>query len=92
MKMKHVEGKKKGTILLYALSTCGWCSKTKKLLDELGVEYSFVDVDLLEGEGRKEAMKEVGRWNPSMSFPTLVISDKCVIGFDEAKIKKALGS
>jgi glutaredoxin len=91
MKMKHVEGKKKGNISLYALSTCGWCSKTKKLLDDLGVDYSFVDVDLLDGEGRKEAMKEVERWNPRASFPTLVISDKCIVGFDEGKIRKALG-
>lgn len=92
MKMKHVEGKKKGNVSLYALSTCGWCSKTKKLLDELGVDYSFVDVDLLGGEDRKEAMKEVGRWNRSMSFPTLVVNDKCIVGFDEDKIRKALGS
>ncbi len=89
--MKHVSGKKKGNVLLYALSTCGWCGKAKKLLDDLGVDYSYVDVDLLEGEGRKQAIKEVERWNPSRSFPTIVINDKCIVGFDESKIRKTLG-
>ena len=91
MDLKHVKGKDKGKVTLYALSTCGWCGKTKKLFDDLGVDYSYVDVDFQEGEGRKQALKEVERWNPSRSFPTLVINDKCIVGFDESKIKKALG-
>jgi len=32
MKMVHVEGKNAGQIILYALSTCGWCKKTRELL------------------------------------------------------------
>ena len=47
MALKHVAGKNKGHIVLYALSTCPWCKKTKKLLEELGVEYYFDDVDLM---------------------------------------------
>ena len=43
-----VEGKnKKHRVMLYALSTCIWCKKTKKLLDNLDVCYDFVFVDLL---------------------------------------------
>jgi hypothetical protein len=37
----HVPGKKSRRIMLYALSTCGWCHKTKKLLDDLGVVKQF---------------------------------------------------
>ena len=32
MALQHVAGKNKGHIVLYALSTCPWCGKTKKLL------------------------------------------------------------
>jgi glutaredoxin-like protein NrdH len=88
----HVEGEKKGDIVLYALSTCGWCKKTKKLLADLGVEYHFVDVDLLEGEPREEVLKELEGWNPRRTFPTLVVNDECIVGFKEDKIKEALGS
>jgi len=89
--MKHVKGKKKGNIVLYALSTCGWCRKAKDLLGELGVEYKFVDVDLLEGEEREEIMEEMERWNPQSNFPTIVINNKCIVGYDEQKIRGAIG-
>jgi glutaredoxin-like protein NrdH len=91
MTVEHVPGKKVGHIMLYALSTCGWCSKTKKLLDDLGVEYYYTYVDHLEGEDRMSATAEVERWNPRRSFPTLIIDDTtCIIGFKEDEIKKAI--
>ena len=40
MNLEHVDGENKGNILLFALSTCGWCAKTRKLLEELKVERS----------------------------------------------------
>jgi glutaredoxin len=50
-----------------------------------------VDVDLLEGESRREALQEMDRWNPRRSFPTIVINNKCIVGFKEDEIKEALG-
>ena len=90
MEMKHIKGKNKGDIVLYALSTCGWCRKTKDFFRELGVEYKFVDVDLLEGEEREEVMEEVKRWNPQSNFPTIVINNKCIVGYDEQKIRRGI--
>ncbi len=79
-------------VKFYALSTCGWCRRTKKLLDENGVQYDLVYVDLLQGEEQKKTLDEVARWNPRLSFPTLVLDDKeVIIGYDEARIKEALG-
>ena len=90
---KQVTGKKKRDVLLYALSTCGWCRKTKDLLDALGVEYKYVDVDLLDKEARSEATKEITNWNPRCSFPTMVIDgDRCIVGYQADKIREALGS
>ena len=89
---QHVKGKNKGKITLFALSTCGWCRKTKKLLNELGVEYHFVDVDFLQGDDRDKTMKEIEGWNPRCTFPTLVIDDECIVGYKEDKIKEVLGT
>lgn len=90
--MKHVDGTNRGRILLYALSTCGWCKKTKKLLGDLGVEYDYIDVDLLDGEEQDKVMEEIRRWNPRCNFPTMVINeDMCIIGFNEAETREALG-
>ena len=93
MAAEHVNGKNKGTVMLYALSTCGWCGKTKELLRQLGIEFSFVYVDLLEGSEQDDAMNAIEKWNPSGSFPTLVINNKkAIIGFREQEIREALGA
>jgi glutaredoxin len=87
VKKNHVAGKNKGKVMLYALSTCGWCKKTKALLKDIGAEYDYIDVDLLDGKEKDEVMAEVKKWNPSCSFPTIVINDKiCIVGFDEQKL------
>jgi len=92
MKIEHVDGEDRGKIILYALSTCGWCRKTKEFLNSLGVDYSFVFVDLLDDQEKDEIMEDVQKWNPRRSFPTLVINDEiCIVGYREDEIKEALG-
>ena len=59
VEVKHVDGRDAGSVMLYALSTCGWCKKTKRLLGELGVAYDYIDVDLLARGDKKEIEKEV---------------------------------
>jgi len=84
---KRVAGKKKDDIFLFTLSTCVWCMKTKKLLNSLGIEYSYIDIDLVEDDIKEEVIKEFNRWNPHQSFPTVVINNKeCIIGYQEDKI------
>ena len=92
MKLKKVSGEDRGKVILFALSTCGWCKKTKKLLNDLGVEYSYVDVDQAEGHDKEEVVGQLRKWNPRSSFPTLVIDDeRCIVGFKEEEIKEAIG-
>lgn len=91
MSATRVPGKKQHDIILYALSTCGWCQKTRQLLEELGVEYDYEYVDRLVGEERSKAMSTVARWNPARNFPTMVVDNqKCIVGFEEGKIREAL--
>src|SRR4030042_5339749 len=47
-KGNHISGVDKGKIVMYGLSTCVWCKRTKKLLTDLGVEYDYVFVDKLD--------------------------------------------
>jgi glutaredoxin-like protein NrdH len=91
MTVANVPGRKAGHVMLYALSTCGWCRKTKKLLDDLGVEYNYEYVDQLQGDEKEEAIRKVTKWNPSCSFPTMVLDNKkCIIGYKEDEIREAL--
>ena len=93
MAVEHVSGRKVGDLMLYALSTCQWCNKTKELLRELGVDFNFVYVDLLEGEEQDKTLTELERWNPRGSFPTLVIGNaRCIIGYQEGQIREEFGT
>jgi glutaredoxin len=80
----------KKVIKIYSLSTCGFCKRVKQLLRELKVEYEAIDIDLLEGDKKREMLLEVKRLNPDLSYPTLVINDEVIVGFDEKKIREAL--
>lgn len=78
-------------VKLYTLSTCSHCKSTKKFLDKCTVQYEFTDVDLLEGEERASILEDVRRINPRCSFPTIIIGDTVIVGFQEDKIREALG-
>lgn len=89
--LTEVPGRPAGEIWIFALSTCSWCRKVRKFLDGLGVAYRYVDVDLTTGAARAEVVKELDRWNPQHSFPTVVINnEKCLVGYDEEDLRKAL--
>lgn len=94
--MPEARGRVSGTnssrsVRLYALSTCIWCRRTRELLEKSDVSFDFVYVDLLEGEERETAQSAVKRWNPAISFPTLVVDNSTVVvGFQPDKIKEAL--
>ncbi len=77
-------------IKLYTLSTCSHCNRTKRFLQDNGIEMEFVDVDLLAGEERERIMDEVRRYNPDCSFPTICIGETVIIGFNEEKLRRAL--
>ena len=92
MDIKHVAGKKRGHIMLYALSTCVWCKRTKRLLNELGVDYDYVDVDLVSPDEKDNVKKTVLKWNSQGSYPTIVVDgEHSIIGYDPEKIKKEFG-
>lgn len=91
MKFNRVTGtNKKHRVTLYALSTCGWCRRTKELLNSNSIEYDYIDVDLCTGEEREQVLKTVEGLNPRISFPTIQIDDRVVVGFDEPEIKRLL--
>jgi glutaredoxin-like protein NrdH len=92
VRFQHIEGRNKGKIVMYALSTCMWCRMAKDLMRQIGVAYDYVDVDLLAAEDKDLARAEIRRWNPTGNYPTIVIDNReCLAGFDEVKIRSRLG-
>lgn len=79
-------------IVFYGLSTCVWCKRTRKFLEDQGVQFDYVYIDKLKGQERAEAIEQVRGWNSAVSFPTVVVGDAtCVVGYKPDELKEALG-
>ena len=77
--------------VLYALSTCVWCRRTRQFLEREGVAYDYVYVDLIQGREKEAVMTELRRWAPKPLFPTLVVDDsRCVVGMKLEQMKEIL--
>ena len=79
-------------VKMYTLSTCGHCKATKELMQDLKIEYDFIDVDLLDVLEKAETIREIKKVNPRCTFPTIIIGDKVIVGYREQEIKEALES
>ncbi len=82
------EQKKK--VKLYSLSTCPTCKGVQKFLDENHVQYERIEVDLLDSGEQWVTSKELKKYNPAATYPTLIV-EEIILGLDEEAIKKALG-
>jgi glutaredoxin-like protein NrdH len=92
MELVKVQGKNlRHKVLMYTLSTCAWCKRTKKLLSDNDIEYQYVDLDLCEEGDREKIRKDIRDRGGDVAFPTMIVDDKILItGFAVDKIKEAL--
>jgi glutaredoxin-like protein NrdH len=88
----YKEEKMECKVLVYALSTCGWCHKTLKWFEDNKIVCDTIYVDELTGKEKERVMEEVKKYNPSRSFPTVVIDGGrvVVVGFKPEELKKEL--
>ena len=88
-RLKHVAGRNIGEVMLYALSTCQWCNKTKQLLNSMKIKYYYIDANLLNKVDEDELNELFKQMNLDMNFPVIVVNDKkIIVGYQEDKIRK----
>lgn len=73
-------------VILYTQPSCPPCEFTKNYLNEQKVSYQLKDIKK-DSSARDELIK-LG----SYSTPTIVINGEVIIGFEQERILKALGS
>lgn len=73
-------------VSIYTTPTCGYCRMAKDFFKEHNIAYIEYDV-AADTEKRKEMIDKSGQ----MGVPVIFIGDDMVIGFNEEKIKTALG-
>jgi glutaredoxin 3 len=72
-------------VILYSRSGCPHCDDIKEFLSEHKVEYEEKDV-MNDPEARNDLIKMGAN-----GVPVLKVDDNVIVGFDEEKIKEALG-
>ena len=80
-------------LVLFALSTCGFCRRSIKFLKEKNIAFKYVYLDKLKYETKQEIKNQLKKkFNKRAVFPYLVIDEKeVVIGFTQSEWEKALG-
>ena len=81
----------KHKVLLYAISTCGWCKRAKQFLKDNDVEYEYVDVDNCSWEDKQNIMQDIRSRGGMLAYPTLIIDNKMLLtGAPQDKLKEVL--
>jgi len=75
---------------VYALSTCPYCKRTRRFLDDHEIAYDCIEVDLLDDSKQDEVLDEIEKLTGRRSFPVVIIGKEIIVGHDETKLRKAL--
>ncbi len=73
-------------VKIYSTPTCTYCQAAKEFFTQNGVEYTEYDVAADEAK-RAEMVEKSGQ----MGVPVIDVAGTIIVGFDEQKIKEALG-
>lgn len=77
-------------VVLYALSTCPWCRKTKSFFEDRGVPYVCFDVDKLRRKERNAVKDKVTELAGALAYPVVVINGAVVQGYNPGKFADLL--
>lgn len=76
-------------VRVYSLSTCPACKKVKNFLDTNKITYENIEVDLLDSGEQWLTSKELKKYNPAVTYPTVVV-EEVINGYDEDALKMAI--
>lgn len=90
---EHEEGSRKPRdLVVYALSTCGFCRRGLDFLKKNNIDFQYVYVDTLEPSQKQDLKQQLTRkFKQQVLFPFVVLDDEEVmVGFKEQEWRKAL--
>ena len=77
-------------VMIYALSTCGWCAKVKRWFEDEGIPFKHAYLDTLSGEETEAMAQEVERISGGRRFPVTVVNGDVIVGFQPEKFAEAV--
>ena len=73
-------------VKVYSVPVCSHCAATRKFLKVNNIQFENIDIS-----GNPESSREMIKKSGQLSVPVIDIDGEIVVGFDERKIKQALG-
>lgn len=73
-------------VKIYSTPTCPWCKKVKEFFNANKV--AFTDIDVSKDQ---KAAQEMVKISGQTGVPVIDVNGKILVGFDEGKLKSALG-
>ena len=77
-------------VVLYTLSTCPWCMKTKKYFTEHHIPFAYTDYDLADAATQARISQELDAAGAT-GFPFVRIGGEVIEGYQPAKFARLLG-
>jgi|TARA_B100000315_G_C14257998_1_gene442822 glutaredoxin-like YruB-family protein len=77
---------KSDKVKVYSTSSCPWCHKAMDFLKENKIDFEEINVESDE-KGRNDMIEKSGQ----MGVPVIDAKGTIIIGFDEPKLRAALG-
>ncbi len=77
-------------VLVYALSTCPWCRKTKQWFADSKIAFEAVDVDTLPDAEQDAAADKAFALSGGRRFPVIVINGDVIVGYSPDKFLEHL--
>jgi len=73
-------------VTIFTLSTCMWCKKCKRFLDDKNVKYKYIDLDKIPYSDKAQILDYLKeKYQERVSYPFLVCDAGHVIGYDPNK-------
>lgn len=66
-------------VQLYSPSYCSWCSKTKHMLHENEIQYSYLDKDKASKDDKRQVILFLKEHKLPIAFPVVLIDEETLI-------------
>ncbi|MEM2942182.1 MAG: glutaredoxin family protein [Candidatus Bathyarchaeia archaeon] len=77
-------------VVMYTLSTCPWCRKTKQFFKERNIPFEYVDYDLASEEEQERIREEMLKYGGSTAFPFVKVGEEVIIGYNPERYAELL--
>lgn len=77
-------------VILFTMSTCPWCRKTKKFFADNKIPFEYTDYDLASDEEQRKIMNIMLKNGCNGIFPFVMIDKDVVIGYRPEKYSELL--